>query len=77
MSGLLNPTYSDGPEGNLRDSMKNLQERGMKYRQLTRDEIEADHPFYNFPDKYAGLEMPDNKVINVPPAHLVFVPTLP
>ena len=38
----------------------------MKYRQLTRDEIEADHPFYNLPDNYEGLEMPDNGVINVP-----------
>ncbi|KAF8178491.1 FAD/NAD(P)-binding domain-containing protein, partial [Pholiota molesta] len=70
MSGLLNfgdPTYTDGPEGTLEGPIPNLKRHKMEYRQLTRDEIQAENPFYNLPANYVGLDIPDtNGVINVP-----------
>ncbi|KAF9473298.1 FAD/NAD(P)-binding domain-containing protein [Pholiota conissans] len=69
MSGLLNfgdPTYTDGPEGTLEGPIPNLERHGMAYRRLTHGEIQAENPFYNLPDNYIGLDIPDNGVINVP-----------
>lgn len=54
-SGLLNfgnPQYSDGPEGNLMDPIKNLDLLGLKYRLLTADDIMAEYPFKNLPKYY-------------------------
>jgi len=66
---LLNfgdPNYgAGGPEGTLEGPIKNLEEHGMHYRRLTRDEIEKENPFKDLPDNWKGLDMPDNGVINV------------
>ncbi|OCH90039.1 FAD/NAD(P)-binding domain-containing protein [Obba rivulosa] len=69
MTGLLNfgdPTYgAGGPEGTLKGPIPNLKKYGLKYTELTRDDIEAQNPFQNLPDDWVGLDMPDNGVINV------------
>lgn len=69
MSGLLNfgdPKYGlGGPEGTLLGPIPNLEKYGLKYTELTRDQIQAQHPFHNLPNDWIGLDMPDNGVINV------------
>lgn len=69
MTGLLNfgdPDYgAGGPEGTLTGPIPNLERHGMKYTELTHDDIERAHPFKDLPDKWMGLDMPDNGVINV------------
>jgi sarcosine oxidase / L-pipecolate oxidase len=44
----------------------NLEKHGMKYTKLSRDEIQERFPFQNLPDKWVGLDMPDNGCINLP-----------
>jgi len=66
---LLNfgdPDYTAGPEGTLYGPIPNLEKHGMKYTKVDRDEIQEKFPFQNLPDKWKGLEMPDNGCINVP-----------
>lgn len=68
MSGLLNfgdPTYKSGPEGNLKDPIKNLKRLGMKYQELTVHEIMQQLPFKSLPQNFEGLWAPDNGCINV------------
>ena len=68
MSGLLNfgdPTYESGPEGNLKDPIKNLKRHGMKYQELSVEEIMQQLPFKNLPSTFQGLWAPDNGCINV------------
>ncbi|KAF8594151.1 FAD/NAD(P)-binding domain-containing protein [Ceratobasidium sp. AG-I] len=69
MTGLLNfgdPDYgAGGPEGTLTGPIPNLDRHNMKYRKLNRDEIENENPFKELPDKWIGLDMEDNGVINV------------
>ena len=48
MTGLLNfgdPTYVDGPEGNLMDPVNNLKRLNMPYRVLTPAQIMEEFPF--------------------------------
>ncbi|RDB24912.1 hypothetical protein Hypma_008041 [Hypsizygus marmoreus] len=70
MNGLLNfgdPNYgAGGPEGTLTGPIPNLEKYGMRYRRLTRDQIEEENPFQNLPDSWEGLDIDDNGVINVP-----------
>jgi len=69
MSGLLNfgnPKYDLGPEGTLLAPKANLDRLKMSYKELTKDEIEAQFPFKNLPDDYVGIWAPDNGCINVP-----------
>ena len=69
MTGLLNfgdPDYgAGGPEGTLTGPIPNLDRHNMKYRKLTRDEIEKENPFKELPEKWIGLDIADNGVINV------------
>lgn len=68
MSGLLNfgdPTYESGPEGNLKDPIKNLKRLEMKYQELTADQIQQQFPFKDLPSNFEGLWAPDNGCINV------------
>ena len=68
MSGLLNfgdPTYKTGPEGNLKDPIKNLKRLHMKYQELNVEEIMQQLPFKNLPSHFEGLWAPDNGCINV------------
>lgn len=68
-TGLLNfgdPTYEDGPEGNLLDPIKNLKRLGMKFVELKQEEIEKEMPFKSLPSFYKGIWAPDNGCINVP-----------
>ena len=58
-------TYQSGPEGNLKDPIKNLKWLGMKYQELSAKEIEQELPFKNLPSKFEGLWAPDNGCINV------------
>ena len=37
----------------------------MEYRELTKDQIEEEYPFYNLPEKWIGLDIKDNGCINV------------
>ncbi|MCJ1393281.1 hypothetical protein MMC18_006153 [Xylographa bjoerkii] len=77
MSGLLNfgdPDYGEGgPEGmfitlssTLKGPKDNLQERGMAFKEYTKDQIEERYPFINLPENWQGLYAPDNGCINVP-----------
>jgi len=69
MSGLLNfgdPDFRAGPEGTLLGPIPNLQRYGMRYTELNRDQIQENFPFQNLPDKWIGIDMPDNGCINVP-----------
>jgi sarcosine oxidase / L-pipecolate oxidase len=69
MTGLLNfgdPTYVDGPEGNLMDPVGNLKRLNMPYRILTPAEIMAEFPFKDLPDNFVGVWAADNGCINVP-----------
>ena len=68
MSGLLNfgdPTYKDGPQGNLKDPIKNLKRLNMKYQELTVQEIMQQLPFKDLPKNFEALWAPDNGCINV------------
>ena len=68
MSGLLNfgdPTYQNGPEGNLKGPIKNLKRLHMKYQELTAEEIMQQLPFKDLPSHFEGLWAPDNGCINV------------
>lgn len=68
MSGLLNfgdLNYRDGPEGNLAAPIKVMEELGMQYRNLTRDEIQEEYPFKNLPEQFVGVYANDNGVMNV------------
>ena len=68
MSGLLNfgdPTYKTGPEGNLKDPIKNLKRLHMKYQELKAEEIMQQLPFKDLPSYFEGLWAPDNGCINV------------
>lgn len=69
MTGLLNfgdPDYgAGGPEGTLTGPIPNLKRHGMKYTMLSRDEIEQQYPFRDLPDKWIGIDMPDNGCINL------------
>jgi len=68
-TGLLNfgdPNYKSGPEGNLKDPIKNLERLNMKYQELSVDDIETNFPFRNLPSNFQGLWAPDNGCINVP-----------
>jgi len=67
-SGLLNfgdPNFKTGPEGNLLAPIKNLERLGMKYQNLTVDQIQEQFPFHDLPPNYQGLWAPDNGCINV------------
>ncbi|OBZ77765.1 hypothetical protein A0H81_02557 [Grifola frondosa] len=69
MTGLLNfgdPNYGEGtPEGTLKGPIPNLKKYGLKYTMLTKDDIETQYPFQNLPDRWEGIDMPDNGTINV------------
>ena len=55
MSGLLNfgdPTYKTGPEGNLKDPIKNLKRLHMKYQELNVEEIMQQLPFKDLPSHF-------------------------
>ena len=68
MSGLLNfgdPTYASGPEGTLKDPVANLKRLGMKYQELSVQEIMEQFPFKNLPSNFEAIWAPDNGCINV------------
>ena len=68
-TGLLNfgdPNYKSGPEGNLKDPIKNLERLDMKYQELSANEIEKHFPFRDLTPDFQGLWAPDNGCINVP-----------
>lgn len=69
MSGLLNfgdPNYSTGPEGNLKDPIKNMKRLGLPYEELTAKQIMDRYPFKKLPSTFEGIYAPRNGCINVP-----------
>jgi len=69
MTGLLNfgdPTYEDGPEGNLISPIKVMDELGLKYEILNSNQIMERYPFKSIPQNWIGVYAPDNGCINVP-----------
>ncbi|KAF8593828.1 FAD/NAD(P)-binding domain-containing protein [Ceratobasidium sp. AG-I] len=69
MTGLLNfgdPKYDSGiPEGTLKGPKKNLDAHKMRYKELTRDQLEEGFPFKELPENWEAMDMPDNGCINV------------
>lgn len=63
---LMSFALQAGPEGTLLGPIPNLEKYHLKYTELSRDEIQENFPFQNLPDKWIGIDMPDNGCINVP-----------